>query len=367
MNSKTAHGLRLSEGPETIEAHDRDDTEVFRLQFEGSAFTEGSFLLPDRRRLFVRRAGEHSPVLGAVDCFAIDSDATAIARVGAINWFSPDFIPAVDEPGALPLGAGSAVLNAVATLAECRGTPSLRYRGPYPTAVLFSILAHSFDVSGDFEACFATFTDGGEEDALLARTTERPVDFVPNPFGWHFDGERVCAELHGDGLRRVFIDGRAYGVTGRSPRRLFEEADGTFRLAIAFNGHTWVERARCGSTGRIEGEITSLPDVDSVLVGSPIADSVRAALASGLVPRAPQLLQSALDVVLTRAPMRWGDAADEYCQVRDGGLVLHAMLGESLRAAEPVMLMNTLASVIEYPAQQLAQAVLSEHHRRSLL
>ncbi|MED5458321.1 MAG: hypothetical protein VYA65_00110 [Pseudomonadota bacterium] len=78
-------------------------------------------------------------------------------------------------------------------------------------------------------------------------------------------------------------------------------------------------------------------------------------------------MQPALHIVLTRAPMCWGDAADEYCQVRDGGLVLHAMLGESLRAAEPLMVMNTLASVIEFPAQQLAQAVLSEHHRRTLL
>ena len=48
-------------------------------------------------------------------------------------------------------------------------------------------------------------------------------------------------------------------------------------------------------------------------------------------------------------------------------MVLHALLGEALRGQQPLVVMNTIAGVIEYPSQQLAQEVVAEHHRRSQL
>jgi hypothetical protein len=47
-----------------------------------------------------------------------------------VTWARPTEIPAIAEPGRLPLGAGGAILNAIALLAQRAGVPHLRYAGP---------------------------------------------------------------------------------------------------------------------------------------------------------------------------------------------------------------------------------------------
>ena len=54
------------------------------------------------------------------------------------------YIPPVAEPARLPAGAGAALLNVLAALAQDQGRPALRYRGPYPSEQLFWSLTESF-------------------------------------------------------------------------------------------------------------------------------------------------------------------------------------------------------------------------------
>src|SRR5215468_8293856 len=62
----------------------------------------------------------------------------------ALDWARLDHIPPLAEPRRLPSGAGSAVLNLLATLMKDQGLARTRYRGPFPTEQLFTALLESF-------------------------------------------------------------------------------------------------------------------------------------------------------------------------------------------------------------------------------
>src|SRR5436305_1368643 len=62
----------------------------------------------------------------------------------ALDWARIDRIPPLAEPGRLPPGGGTAVLNLIAELAREQGVTRLAYRGPYPTEQLFLALLESF-------------------------------------------------------------------------------------------------------------------------------------------------------------------------------------------------------------------------------
>ena len=83
----------------------------------------------------------HDDLLG--DAHAIVGDRE-LTRISAIDWARPTEIPAIAAPGRLPPGAGGAIMNVLAILAERAGVPSLRYAGPYPTSALWRTLTRSF-------------------------------------------------------------------------------------------------------------------------------------------------------------------------------------------------------------------------------
>ena len=96
--------------------------------------------------------------------------------------------------------------------------PSLRYRGPYPTAALFDSLLCSFVVQGDVQAALVRFTTDVERTAVLGQMHESDVEFEPAPFEWSWPHARVCVQRR-DGVERIFIDGHAFDALRRGPRR----------------------------------------------------------------------------------------------------------------------------------------------------
>ncbi|CAN5895813.1 hypothetical protein BH11MYX2_BH11MYX2_20310 [soil metagenome] len=148
---------------------------------------------------------------GAVIADELLGDAHAIFTEGnerattmsAIDWAAPTEIPAIAAPGQLR-GAGSALMNAIAQLAQHAGIAQLHYAGPYPSDTLYDTLRRSFRTTatqGEFTASFF------DRAAKLSRDP-MPFAFIPAPHERiNVNGGHV--EMR-DGLERAVLDGIAF-------------------------------------------------------------------------------------------------------------------------------------------------------------
>ena len=98
--------------------------------------------LPDGSWLSVEPRAAHDERWGASD--RLRHGGVALTHCAAIDWACVDAIPPLAEPARLPPGAGTAVLNLIASLAADQQRGPLAYRGPYPTEQLFLALLESF-------------------------------------------------------------------------------------------------------------------------------------------------------------------------------------------------------------------------------
>ncbi|MEM9490470.1 MAG: hypothetical protein AAGC55_15085 [Myxococcota bacterium] len=323
--------------------------------------------IPDGRYLTIDAGAAEHPIFGVCDCVAIDGEAQAL-RFAAIDWERPGFIPPLETPGALPAGAGTAILNHLAERCMDRPERALRYRGPYPTAALFDALLECFRV-GEPAIALRLFTESVEERAIAARMDEVPVDFVPAPFTrvWHEAGpdagEIICVQLR-RGVERVFIAGRAYGRDTIGMRRLIHNGAG-WSAALVIGGSTWAEVARIGDAGELVSGPERLPAVTGTALGRTLPAGVCRTMAAVLPERAPRLMRGTLHQVLTDTPVRWGDTGDQLAIFRQdpadraGWIELHAAMLEIL-ADRPAQLMNEIAAAVEPIAQRLAQHRMAE-------
>jgi hypothetical protein len=147
-----------------------------------------------------------------------DAHVIGDTAMTTLDWARPTEIPAIVEPTRLPLGAGGAVLNAIALLARDAGVAALRYAGPYPTAALWRSVARSFRCSADE----AAFTAGALDRAARVARDPIAIDFAPAPH------ERIAiaggfVELR-DGLERAVVGGIGY-EPGGSPARLVRDGE----------------------------------------------------------------------------------------------------------------------------------------------
>jgi hypothetical protein len=160
------------------------------------------------------------PVLGAARLLrstVMDEPSAHVASCAAVRWSAPDRLPAIDRPAALPTGSGTAIVNVIAMLARGAGIATLRYRGPYPTAALWSTLLEGFRPVADPVAARQRFLRDAEDIALGSESVEIPVELAPAPFERVAVAPAVWAQLRG-GVERVSIVDRTYrwGCT-RSP------------------------------------------------------------------------------------------------------------------------------------------------------
>ena len=231
-------------------------------------------LLADRLEiagLVVRREVVPHLLLGEANL--IEHEGRTLTAMSAIDWNCPTRIPTVAEPRKLPPGAGSAVLNAIALLAQRAGVNALRYAGPYPTPLLYEVLLRSFRTVEDRDTFSA---DLMSRIARLARD-EVPVDFAPAPF------ERI-ANAHGyveirDGLERTTIDGVSYDHDGSffSHTRLIEHGDG-WLAAITYGARVFTI-AELDRNGMILSGPFPPPVVASDVIGKELPLALRRELA----------------------------------------------------------------------------------------
>ena len=143
---------------------------------------------------------------------------TPLTHFAAIDYARIDVIPPLAEPSRLPGGAGTAILNLIASLARDQGAGRLAYRGPYPTEQLFLALLESFRCEGSAADPLARFMTGG-------------LAWRPAPHERLFHPRGPYVQLR-DRVEKVVAEGRVYtrpdwsGTRRRAPRRVSDGADG---------------------------------------------------------------------------------------------------------------------------------------------
>jgi hypothetical protein len=345
-----------------VRQRDRRGNLVFEGEWQDRTLLEARFRLPDGRQIVVKGQADEHLLFGKCDTISLIG-GPPLARFQTVDWARPAYIPPLDRPGALPSGAGTAILNLLAQQTLHSERQTLRYRGPYPTGALFDALLECFHPQEDVSKAFVHFMERVEETSLSGEISEPPVDFVPDPFErvWFRDG--ICIQWR-DGVEKVYVNGRAYQRNVAGPRRVHRTNDG-YTACLELAGEPWAEVVRLDEQGEpVEGP-KPLPLVANRFVGHSLPDSVRVALVEVLPSRAPGLMQTHLRQVLMATPVAWGDPGDDVAKIQDDTIVLHAVLLERLAGRSPHEILTAIALAIEPVAQRLAQARLArmvDHH-----
>ncbi|HSS00986.1 MAG TPA: hypothetical protein VLM79_28210 [Kofleriaceae bacterium] len=284
------------------------------------------------------------PLLG--DAHAIvyaGGDAGGTTAMTALAWARPMEIPAIAEPGRLPLGAGAAILNAIAVLAERAGVASLRYAGPYPTAALWRTLSRSFRCG----ASEAAFTADAMARALRVARDPIAIDFAPAPH------ERLAiangfVELR-DGIERAVLDGIAY-EPGGSPARLVEQ-----RCEIWFGDAPYARVATLAPDGSLADGPHPLPACESAVIGREFPLALRAAIGQLVAEALPPVLADDARALLADQPLRWADLGARAAREQADGLAVHAALWERIG---PLGLGRLALALAEALAPVVAAAVI---------
>ena len=143
---------------------DRHGTLLLALRWHDTTLAEGRVRLSDGTWLRVEPQAETGEPWGRSDRLwharTVADHGDALTHFEALDWAAVDRIPTLAEPARLPTGAGTAVLNAIASLARDQGRDSLRYGGPYPTEQLFTTLLDSFHYDATRDDPLAAFSRG---------------------------------------------------------------------------------------------------------------------------------------------------------------------------------------------------------------
>jgi hypothetical protein len=357
------HGSRVEEdGDRRVRCLDKSGTLVFQIDESGSQF-EATIYAPTRLKFRVKREGRDHAVLGSVDSIYIEDEPEPRALVSQVNWEEPGWIPAIDEPGALPSGVGSALLNFLAMQSDERALTTLKYRGPYPTLALFESLGASFMPPTPVDEAMRRFIADVEDVARSARVVEPSVMFRPAPFEWHWVGERVCLQQR-YGVERIYFDGQSFERREEVCRVV--RNDDALELQVWFANKLWWKVASLTLEGDIAQEWPR-PQLDAQWQDKPLPQGLREALARVLVPAAPEMLQAAYRLVWQNIPIVFGDAGFHGARFDGTQVILHSALVPGLGSMSPEEALRELGRSLERPMLRIAQSVLAKHHEKTWL
>ena len=197
---------------------------------EDEALASASVRLPDQTWISVEpRAGAEAP-WGVVDRLWRGSEPLTVLT--ATDWAHVTTIPTVAEPGRIPAGGGTALLNLLATLARDQGVTRVTYDGPYPTEALFLSLTECFRPDPVDEP-LARFMAGDD------------LGWSPAPFEPCF-GDTAYVQWRAR-VEKVVWRGRVYAredwgaVRRHAPLRVHDDGDGVrcslWALGAPIEGH----------------------------------------------------------------------------------------------------------------------------------
>lgn len=289
----------------------------------------------------------------------------------SIDWSSITHIPPLAEPGRLPSGAGTAVLNLVAALAKDQGTPRLPYRGPFATESLFTALLESFRFDPTAPDPLRRFLSGD-------------LDWMPAPHERHLVAPGVSVQLR-ERLEKVVLDGRLYyredwqTVRRHAPRRLVDAGDEGVRCTLWALGTVIEEHAVLSRSGDLLGRV---PPSSSPRPPAALPASVRDGVAAVLCARSAAALGPEIRRAMASTPLRWGPVTGDLVAADGDGLRFSWLLAEAaaVRAAGATSRADRLARGLELVAEmaalcgdairsraQSALATASPEHQRAAL
>jgi hypothetical protein len=164
-------------------------------------------------------------------------------------------------------------------------------------------------------------------------------------------------------LERLTLEGRTYACDQQSSRQLLESEAG-YQVAICLGGAPWAIRLNVDTEGRPLGEVNPIPELTSPMVGRELDPRLLKVLGNALVQRAPDMLEQALNLVLSKVPVKWGHAGDEACVFDGSSFVLHAGMHAGLASQPPEAVLTALVYALEPVVTRVAGSVLQTHQDR---
>ena len=267
----------------------------------------------------------------------------------ALDYRRPDFIPPLLEPGRLPPGAGTAVLNLIAGLMKDQSVARVRYRGPYPTEQLFTALLESFRYRDVVDDPLGRFMDGGG------------LDWLPAPHESHGVVEGVCVQLR-HGIDKVVLDGIAFyrrdwqGVIRREPRVVREDGERVVCSLWAF-GRSLEDRLVLDRAGEVRERPAAVADPAPP---APLPPVWGPALAEIIGRESAPALAEPLREVMRGSALEWGAVPGDLVRVEGSTARVSRRLREAgvawvREAAGPERGQRAIAFVLEV-ARLLAPA-----------
>lgn len=282
--------------------------------------------------------------------------------MSAIDWARPTEIPAIAAPGRLPRGAGAAIMNVIAVLAERAGVPALRYAGPYPTSALWTALLRSFRTTATEEA----FTAGALERAVRVARDPLPIDFVPAPHERvAIDRGHVEIRQRGDRIviDRVVIDGTSYEPDG-SPARLVHvppdeqrASSDEYAAEIWFGDAVWAHVATLIYDGTVIEGPRRIPPCRSDVIGRAFPPALRTAIAELVADAVPPPLAADARAILGTRPVRWADLGAAAADHDENGFAVHAALWDRVA---PLGLARLALALAEALAPVVTRVVVTQ-------
>jgi hypothetical protein len=281
-----------------------------------------------------------------------------LTLAGAVAWQAVNGIPPVAEPGRLPAGAGGALLNLLAALAQDQARPALRYRGPFPTEQLFWSLTESFRCVGGADA-LARFVADAEGTFARGASDEVAVDWLPAPHERRIHRDGLVVQLR-DGVERVTWQDRAYHRRECQDLRRREhrivrvvEGDGQLRYVASLEALGQVIEDHLTLDERAEVLERHAPGPDPPGL-EPLAKPWREALGALLPLEATPLLAGAIEVVWPGIALGWGPVPGDLVDASGATLRLSPKLARAYRSRHR----TAEAGARRTLAQQLVREVL---------
>ena len=246
----------------------------------------------------------------------------------AVTYTDVVSLPPLDDPGRLPSGAGSTVLNVLALLGRDQAKTVLRYRGPYPSERLFVTLRESFHTGGEAGATRERFTHGAAEAAVRLEMREAAVDWTPAPYEYCFPAAHTCVQLR-RGIEKVYDRGRVYyhpdlSVSAHALRTEHTE-DGQVRYtaSLVLLGQAVEDHLVLDPTGEII-ERPAAPRRWHVRGSAELSDDWKAVLVRLIAAESAPALHSELWPIVSEMPLIWGTVQGELWAETPTEFILHA-------------------------------------------
>jgi hypothetical protein len=224
------------------------------------------------------------------------------------------FIPTLAEPARLPPGAGTAVLNLVATLAADQGRPLLAYAGPYPGEELFLALLESF-----------RYETAGDDPLGAFRRGE--LAWRPAPHERLFTRDGTYVQLR-ERVEKVVREGRTYvrpdwqGVRRHAPRRV-RDVDGAVVCSLWALDTVVEDHLVVGADGELIRRLDPAPA--SAEVG-PLAPAVPEGLVAVVAGTSAAPLHAAIAAEGDRMRFAWGPVDRDLVAVRGDDVCFASVL-----------------------------------------